>query len=355
MSLLSRYVFREVLVYTGLVVALLLVLTGLYLFLTEMNELGIGRYGVIDALIVVVCRLPQQAFTILPIASLIGSLLALGNLARSSELVIMRASGVSIFRLAAWVGMAGALLTVMTWWIGNSLYPVAEHFADIYKTLAKTNQLASGNNETLRARDGNTFVTVHKQKDANDLTGLYIVRFDDKHQIQSIGHAVSATLDQSHKWQLNSYDETQFEDGQVKASHVPSATFETNISPEFLNTARANPDSLTGSALLDYAKYLETNHLNSDEFRTAYWIRVARTCSILVIVMLAIPFSLGSLRSSGMGTRIVIGISVGAVFFLLAKLLWNARSVYSLDPLVVAWGPTAILAGVTALALARAR
>ncbi len=355
MSVLSRYVFKEVLGYTALVMALLLVLTGLYLFLTQMNELGIGRYGVFDALVVVACRLPQQAFTVLPIASLMGALLALGNLARSSELVVMRASGVSVFRLAGWVGVAGTLLTVITWWVGDYLAPPAEQFAAEYKTLSQTNQRQSERNETLWARDGNVFVSVHKQTDFNSLSGLYVVRFDQQHQLQSIGRAVAAAVDQSQTWHLQNYEETQFVADQVVVRHESNAEFHTNLSAEFLGTARAEPGSLTGRALLKYASYLEANHLKSDDYRTAFWIRVARTCSILVIVMLAVPFSFGSMRTSGMGARIVIGISVGAVFFLLAKLLGNARPIYALDPLIVAWGPTVALSVVTAIALARVR
>jgi len=355
MSVLFRYVFREVMTYVALVMALLMVLTGLYLFLTQMNELGIGRYGVFEVLVVVACRLPQQAFTILPIAALMGALLALGNLARGGELVVMRVSGASVFRLAGWVASAGAVLAVLTWCIGDYVAPPADQFGNQYKSVAQTNQLAGGADGLMWAKDGNMFVSVYKQQDINHLNGLYVVRFDDQRQLQSVGRAFTARLDNAQGWQLQNYDETKFESDRTVATHAPVVALKTNLSAEFMSGARADPTSLAGHTLLKYARYLETNHLKSDEYRTAFWIRVARTCAIVVIVMLALPFSFGSMRSTGMGARIVIGISVGAVFFLLAKLFVNARFAYALDPLVIAWGPTMTLAVVTAVALLRVR
>ncbi|MGD9842879.1 MAG: LPS export ABC transporter permease LptG [Steroidobacteraceae bacterium] len=355
MSVLARYVIREVLGYTAMVMAVLLTLIGLYLFLSQTEELGVGRYGVFDALVVVACRLPQQAFTLLPIAGLMGALLALGNMARSSELVVMRGAGVSVFRLAGWVAMAGAVLTVLAWGIGDYLAPPAEQFASRYKTLAKTNQYLAGGGQALWAKDGDVFVSVQKQGGTAELGSLHVVRFDDQHRLQSVARADSAKVDQSQVWQLQGYRETRFTADRVIASTRATAELNTSLSAEFLSSASADPETLTGRALLRYVRYLEANQLESAEYRTAFWTRVARTCTLLVIVMLAVPFSFGPMRSSGMGARMVIGILVGATFFLLAKMLDNGRVVYDLDPLVVAWGPTFVLALATSIALARVR
>lgn len=355
MSVLSRYIIREVLGYTALVMAVLLVLIGLYMFLTQTDELGVGRYGVFDALVVVACRLPHQAFMLLPISALMGALLSLGNLARSSELLIMRAAGVSVFRLAGWVAVAGAMLTILTWLTGDYLAPPAEHFANQYKALAKTNQSRMNDGQTIWAKDGNVFVSVSRQSGSNSLGGIHVIRFDDQHRLLSVGRAEIANLNDSNIWQLHDYSETRFDTDRAIATQASVADLKTSLSAEFLGSAVADPDTLTGQELLRYVNYLEVNRLESDEYRTAFWTRVARTCTLMVIVMLAVPFSFGPMRSSGMGARIVIGILVGATFFLLAKLLGNARTVYGLDPMVVAWGPTAILAIATGISLSRVR
>ncbi len=355
MSVLSRYVIREVLGYTALVMAVLLILIGLYLFVTQTDELGVGRYGVFDALIVVACRLPQQAFTLLPIGALMGALLALGNLARSSELIVMRAAGVSVFRLARWVAVAGVILTVTTWVLGDYIAPPATQFADQYKLLAKTNQYAATGGEDLWAKDGNLFVSVHKQQDASSFSGVYVLRFDDQRRLLSVGRADTAELGAGQSWQLLRYAESRFEGDGVTATRQQQLQLKTTLSAEFLGAAAADTETLTGRQLLRYIDYLDRNQLISTEYQTAFWTRVARTSTLLVIVMLAVPFSFGPMRSTGMGARMVIGILVGALFFLLAKLLSNGGVVYGFSPLVIAWGPTAVLALITAVAIARVR
>jgi lipopolysaccharide export LptBFGC system permease protein LptF len=56
-----------------------------------------------------------------------------------------------------------------------------------------------------------------------------------------------------------------------------------------------------------------------------------------------------------MGARMVLGILLGSTFFLSAKLLSDAGTVFHLQPLVVAWLPTLLLLAVTSVAISRAR
>jgi lipopolysaccharide export system permease protein len=354
-KVLSRYVVRNVLAYTALVMSVLLILIGLYLFLNQTDEIGTGRYDVVAALVVVACRLPQQAFDLLPIGALMGSLLALGNLARGSELVVMRASGVSVFKLAGWVAIAGAMLTVFTWVLGDYVAPQAERFADRYKTLAKTNQYSTLGSEDLWAKDGNVFLSVQKQRDVDSFGGVYVLRFDDERRLQSVGRAESAELGDGQSWLLKRYVETRFNNDRTDTTKQASVAFQTNLSAEFLSAAAADPQTLTGTALLRYIRYLDDNKLESTQYQTAFWTRVARTCTLLIIVTLAVPFSFGPMRSTGMGARMVVGILIGALFFLMARLLSNGGAVYNLSPLVIAWGPTGVLALVTSIAIARVR
>lgn len=355
MFVLPRYIVRAVLNYSVLVMAVLVILIGLYLFTTQQDEIGIGRYGVPDALLFVVCNLPAQMFNLLPIGALIGSLLALGNLARGSELIVMRAAGVSVFRIASWVAVGGVLLTVATWIIGDYVAPQLEQFGYRQKMLAKFNQYSVTGNDDLWAKDGNMFIAVQKQDADNSFGGIYVLRFDDNHRLQSVAHADNATQLSEQHWQLKNYRETRFANDTAIAAQQVKAELRTTLSKDFISAAAKDPEQLTGRQLLRYIRQLRTNQLDTREYETAFWARVARTSSLLIIVMLAVPFSFGPMRSTGMGARMVVGILVGATFFLLGKLLTNAGTVYELNPLLVAWGPTAVLAVVTAVAIARVR
>ena len=100
MNRLDRYLVRTVLVYTAMAAAVLMTLSMLFVFISQQEDVGTGSFGLLEALTVTLLTLPSQAFQMLPVAALLGSLLGLGQLARGSELIVIRAAGVSVWRIA---------------------------------------------------------------------------------------------------------------------------------------------------------------------------------------------------------------------------------------------------------------
>jgi lipopolysaccharide export system permease protein len=354
-SILSRYVIRSVLGTTLLVMLVLLVLSGLYLFITQQDEIGIGTYTLTDALLFVGLNLPKYAFDMLPIAALIGALLALGNLARSMELIVVRAAGVSVVRVGLWVAGAGVILMLLTGLLGELIAPQMEQYGRRMKTFQKYHDYSLAGNRSAWAKDGNTIVSVGQQSGDNRYAGVYVFNFDPQHRLRSVGHASSASIDPNNVWRLDSYRESSFEEDRVVPSGPLTAQVRTRLSAEFLGLAVLDPESLPGMGLLSYIRHLKQNGLDSRAYETAFWARIARTVAVAIIVVLAVPFAFGPMRSTGTGARTVVGIMIGVVFFLLAKMLESGGEVFELPPIAIAWLPTALLALVTAIAVSRVR
>lgn len=355
MSVIARYVIRAVLSHTLLVTLVLLVLSGLYLFITQQDEIGIGTYSLGDAFLWVGLNLPKYAFDMLPIASLIGALLALGNMARSMELIVVRAAGVSTMRIGLWVACAGVILMVITGVLGEVLSPQMEQYARRMKTFAKFHDYSMAGNRSAWAKDGDRIISVQQQSGDNRYGGVYVFNFDAQHRLRSVGRANSASIDADSRWRLENYRESQIEPERVTPSHQATAEITTRLSPEFLGLAVLDPESLPGLGLYSYVQHLKANGLDSRAYETAMWSRLARTVAVAVIVVLAVPFAFGPMRSTGTGARTVIGIMIGVVFFLMAKMLESGGAVFDLPPVVIAWVPTVLLTLITAVAVARVR
>ena len=137
MSLLARYLMRAILGHTFLVMLVLILLSGLYLFISQQDDIGVGTFTTSDALWFVALNLPKYAFDMLPIASLIAALLALGNLARSMELIVIRAAGISTLRIGMWVASAGVVLMLITGVLGEFVAPPLEQYARQMKAFEK--------------------------------------------------------------------------------------------------------------------------------------------------------------------------------------------------------------------------
>jgi lipopolysaccharide export system permease protein len=354
-SLLSRYVIRAVLGTTALVMLVLLVLSGLYLFISEQDDIGIGTYSMADALMVAGLNLPKYGFDLLPIGALIGALLALGNLARTLELVVVRAAGVSVMRIALWTATAGLILMAFTAVLGEVIAPQMEQYGRQLKTFAKFNDFSMAGNRSAWAKDGDMMISVRQQSADNRYGGVYVFTFDAQRRLLSVGRANDASVDANNRWRLENFVESRLDDERVVTRREAATDLQTHLSSEFLGLAVLDPESLPGRGLHSYIQHLKANGLDSRSYETAFWARIARTVAVAIIVVLAVPFAFGPMRSTGTGARTVVGIMIGVVFFLLAKMMESSGEVFNMPPLAVAWLPTLLLAIVTTIAVARVR
>jgi lipopolysaccharide export system permease protein len=360
MTLLDRYLVRQILWYTLLVMGVLMALSALFIFLGQQDDIGVGTYSMGDALFFTLLNLPNLFYQMLPIAALLGALVGLGNLARGSELIVIRASGVSVVRIAGSAALAGLLLLAVGGLVGEFLAPPLETYARQVRTYGKFAKFSFAGSGGAWVRDGNTIVSIQQQTAETMFGGVYLYVLgtrpeDGVRRLEAVGRADKATLVGPRQWRLDNYAESTLGDDGVTARRVAALDVESGINPDFLGLAVNDPEGLPIRGLVRYLRHLRGNGLDATAFETALWSRIARSLSTVLLCMLAVPFVLGPLRSSGAGSRTVIGILIGVVYFLINRTLENSGQVYDLPPLVIAWAPAAALALVTAVAIARVR
>jgi lipopolysaccharide export system permease protein len=347
MTIIDRYIIRTILASVGFVLAVFLVLGALFAFIGEQDDIGIGQYNALDALWFVLLGAPQMSWEVLPIAALIGSLIGLGQLARGSELTVIRATGVSVGRIAIAALAASLVLMVFEVGVGEFLGPPLELAAKQHKAFAKYTDMSFGASGGAWVRDGNLILNVTRQSLGRRFGAMQVFELSSNHRLQAIGHAARATAGSNRTWQLADYSESRFTPQQVQASEDGARVLHSSVSSGFLALAVVDPQDLAVTALWRLSRYFAQNALDARPYVFAFWSRVARTVAIAFAVLLAIPFVLGSLRSAGAGTRTVVGILLGMGFFLLQRLIESGTIVFQLDPIALAWLPTALLATVT--------
>lgn len=355
MTILDRYIVRSILGFVFLVMAVVLILGALFIFIDQQDEIGVGHYTAIEALWFTLLNLPQQAFELLPITVLIGSLLGLGSLARGSELTVIRSTGVSITRLAGAALIAAVVLIGIEVLLGEYLAPPLQTVAREQKAFAKFTNISFGTGSGAWVRDGNLILNVARQSGQRQFGSMQIFHLSEDHRLLALGHAVNATAGADKKWLLGDYTESSFTDDTVQAKAPGQHVLQSNVTAGFLGLAAQDPNQMTNRSLWQLIQYSRQNSLDTGRYEFAFWSRIARTLAIAFAVLLAIPFVLGSLRSAGAGTRTLMGLLLGICFFLLQTLIESGTFVFALNPAVLAWIPTAAMGIVTLLLLARAR
>ncbi len=355
MTMLDRYLLRTIGGSVLMVMAVFLTLGGLFLFIGQQDDIGVGTYGAIDALVFVLLNLPQQAWELLPISALIGTLVGLGGLARGSEITVMRASGLSVWRIARAAVFAGVLLAAAGALLGEVLAPPMQQLARQQKAFGKFENVSFAGRGGAWVRDGNLLVNVERQSGDAEFGGMMVFELDAGYRLRAIGRAASATADPAGGWRLSRYQESRFVDDRVTVRRDASHSLDSNVSAEFVGIASTSPSQLPSATLYRLIRHLQANDLDTEAPLFAFWSRIARTVAVLFGVLVAVPFVFGSLRSSGGGARTTVGLLIGIAFFLLQRMLESGAVVFDLDPVLLAWIPTGLLAAVALTLLARTR
>lgn len=354
MDLLTRYLMRTILASTALVLLVLLALAILFEFIGQLDDVQAG-FGIPQALLYAGLRLPQLAFEMLPIAALIGSLLGLGGLATSSELVVMRTAGVSVARLARMVALSGAVLMVLAALVGEFIGPPLDYFARNMRDEARFDQDGVDFGNPAWIKDGPVILHLERVNSEFEFGGVYLFRFNDDNSLQSIARAENSGIDDNDQWILENFRETRFRDGGVQAVAADVEVESFGVDSDLLGITLVKPVSLSARGLISYIRYLRKNGLTAVRYEMELWSRTATTTTIMLMPVLALAFVFGSLRSSGAGTRLVIGVLVGLGYYLASEMLSSSGQVFNLNPAVVTWIPSLALLLVTVFALSRVR
>jgi lipopolysaccharide export system permease protein len=352
---LDRYLYRTVLLYTLMAMSVLLALGALVLFISQQSDIGIGSYGAGDAFLFTLLNMPQQAFELLPIGAMIGALMGLGHLASGSELVVTRASGVSVWRIAWPVGLAGMTLAVIMFGIGEYAAPSMAQFAKREKTTNKLADVSFAGSSSAWVKDGNLILRVQTGEVDRAFGGVSVFELDGATKLRSIQRAAKISVADPGRWSLHNVATSHFDKDRVEGDMVGESTMRSAVNPEFLGLAATDPQLLTLQGLASYIDHLRRNNLETAAYEIGYWSRIARLFAVVVVTLLALPFVFGPLRTTGAGTRTVIGVLLGVVFFLITRTVENGGLLFNLNPAMIGWLPTAVIGLCTLVAISRTR
>ena len=160
MVILNRYLGRIILQYSLVSMAALLALFTFVNFLDQVGDLGKGDYGLLDAITYVVLTIPRLLYELFPMAALLGTIIGLSLLANDSELIVMRASGVSMLQITTAALKMGGLFIIFAVVVGEVISPYAETRAERGRAEAMHQNIQQQTNFGLWMRDTQTYVNV---------------------------------------------------------------------------------------------------------------------------------------------------------------------------------------------------
>lgn len=339
-GVLDRYIGRTILNTILMTLFMLVSLSGIIKFVDQLRKVGQGDYSAVSAGMYTLLSIPKDIEIFFPMAALLGALLGLGTLATRSELVVMQASGFTRMQIAASVMKTAIPLVLLTMAIGEWVAPQGEQMARNFRAQQMYGGSLLSTQTGLWAKDGSDFIYIKRVSGDNELTGVNIYHFDKQDRLLSVRYAATATFE-GNLWRLSQVDESNLSNpNKVTGSQTLTGEWKTNLSPEKLGVVAMNPDSLSISGLHDYSKYLRQSGQESSRYELNMWGKIFAPFSVAVMMLMALSFIFGPLRSVPMGVRVVTGIFFGFVFYVLDQIFGPLSLVYNIPPVIGALLPS---------------
>ena len=343
MTRIDRYIYKQVLLAMGVV---LMVLAGLDLVFTLVDEIGEteGTYQTWDAVRYVLFVFPRHIYELLPMTTLIGSLAGLGILASANELVVLQASGMKVLRIVWSVMKPAIAVMALGLVLGEFIAPRLELAGELDRALARGEQVALSRYGHWQ-RDSNEFMHFNAIDPNGVLHGVSIYSFQDQ-QLTGITTAESALYDgnsDSGHWMLQNGEETVFNSAENKPSGqvfpFVEKSWSVELTPDLLKVLIIDPDKMSISDLYQYADRFENQGQDGSAYYLSFWKKVLQPITTAALVIVAVSFIFGPLRSATMGSKLFTAVCFGILFYLIQNLLSTVSLVYQLNPFLAVLGP----------------
>ena len=307
---------------------------------------------------------PEFLTYIIALAVLISGLVTIGLLTKNSELVVMRACGISLYRtsmpMLAFALAAGAMLVG----IQENILATANRRADQLKHHIRTGTPQTFgflNRKWIAGKNGEIYHYQYYDPRRRELHALSVFEFDPKDYslktrrfVQKATYTTDARGDAEPQWALNQGWVREFGRG-AKVPYTPftntTARFE---AADYFVTEAREPDLMNFRQLRLYIDELRASGYNVLEHEVGLQRKIAFPFVTLVMTLIAVPFAVTTGRRGAM-YGIGVGICLAIVYWVMISIFAAFGASGVLDPMLAAWAPNLIFGAVAAYLLLTVR
>ena len=345
MKIIDFYIARALLSTSALCLLVLTGLSGIIKWVDQLRHVGRGAYTMADAGIYVLFLIPRDIEMFFPMAVLLGALIGMGMLASNSELVVMQASGMSRLQITMSAMKTAIPLMIIVMLLGEYVAPIAEQRANDMKANLVSGGSLIHSHRGIWAKDGDLFVNIGEISDSAVLGDITLYKFNSDRKLIKVTHAEQAQYDKNH-WQMLNVTQTNISNTRVTLKKLKSKSWPSLLTPEKLSIVSTKPEALSIQGLVDYLDYLNVNHQDPTRYELALWRKVMQPVTVAVMMLVALSFVFGPLRTVTMGARVLLGVVAGFSFYICNEIFGPMSMVYDLPPPVGAIAPSLLFTSV---------
>jgi lipopolysaccharide export system permease protein len=228
--------------------------------------------------------------------------------------------------------------------IGQFVAPPLDQIAHAGRARALTATVSVPSAHGFWSRDQRRFVGVRHVLEPGLLGEVQVFEFDDDARLRLFLRAERASV-RDGRWEMTEVLEKTLSDAGVETRRHAVRVWDSFLTPQQVGLLVLPPQSLSFTELFGYARYLRASGQAATRYELAIWQNASQPLAAGAMVMLAIPFAFGLLRTASAGKRIVLGAVVGIAYHLATQIVARAGLLLDLHPAVTTLGPVMAAVG----------
>ena len=324
MKIKDRYIANTLLTYSIVVLLVWLSIYSFFNFLSELNSVGTVNYTIQEAFKYIILQLPEVAYDQVSAIILLGCVLGMGHLATTGQLIILRASGISILKLT-WLTLKNAIIFfIILTMIGELVAPTLTTYAENERLNALAQNSLTSSKDGFWIRDGNNFINVKNNVDGSVFSDITVIEVNNEsNKIERVVNSQSAIFDcqniNMESTNIFSIDSTNLlDDIDLKERNLyeKRVTFDQDL----IESLEKEPKDLTTFTILKQIQFLTDNKLRAEVFEVELYKRLVKPITLVAMILLAMLFIFGSTRDATLGRKIFFGVVIGLFFELMSRI-----------------------------------
>ncbi len=340
-----RIAFYMARLFVSRSLAVLLALVGILMMLDLLGNSGeiLAHPGNGDAELwrYVGLRVPQLIARFLPFSVLLGALIAFAGLNQHSEIISMKAAGISAHQIIAPLIVAAALIAFVHFLFVERVVTRANASLNAwsaveYGPVPPTSQVRT--NVAIAHGDDLVFVrVVAGEGPRTRLLGINVYDRSGGTLQRTISAARGRLAPGGGSWLLE--DVAQFDVASGRLTRMGALEYGRGLAPNAFTLAQINPDEQNFMRLRRSIAELETAERDTAPLSANLWHKLAGPASTILMPLLAAVAAFGIARSGQLMVRAVIGMALGFAYFVADNFALAMGNLGAYPPFLAAWGP----------------
>jgi len=318
----------------------------IFTYIEQVRSIGQGAYTATSAFLYVLYIIPLNLYNLMPFCALLGSLMGLGLLAGNSEITVMRASGMSTAQIAKGIVLAGVILGIFTFIMGGYIAPYYLKKSQVLLRMAKFGAINDSlfSNDTLWIKEEDGLVRIGQLNpetlEARDIQDFKINNKTSELDFIEISKQAEYSGEKNAEL-IHAYKVDMRSDDKIKYTLKDKKSWASVLPISVAKILKLDSQYLNFTEVVKYVFIKDKENTKSSVFLT-FWQIIFQPISLLILMLIAVPFCIGSARSSSLGFKLIIGAVLGFMFYLLNQMFGPLSMVYKVPTFLSASIPSFI-------------